>query len=156
MNIKTLTALPIAIFTGIALILTVSVITTLTAHAAESKTDTAKSGTKAQSQASTAANYSYIAQSGDSYTKIVRKAVQTYGIKNKVNLSESRIVYAETNLTQEAKSPVLVKGQKVAISEATVKAWVEKAKKLSDKDATKWDAYTKNVNFDTRAVGEDR
>lgn len=154
MNIKTLTALPIAIFTGIALALTVSVVTTLTASAAESKTDTKATDTK--SQASAAANYTYIAQAGDSYSKIARKAIQTYGIKNKVNLTNSRVIYAETNLTLAANSPRLTEGQKVTISETTVKQWVDKAKALSNDQAAKWAKYTKNVNFDTRAVGEKR
>lgn len=148
MNTKTLIALPITLFSGIALALTMSIVTTLTASAETKKTD--------QPKAATTISYTYTAQAGDSYTKLARKAIQTYGIKNKVDLSQSRIVYAETNLTQEAKSPEITKGQKVTISEATVKNWVEKAKKLSKEDAAKWEKYTANVNFDTRAVGETR
>lgn len=156
MNIKTIVALPIAILAGIAFVLSLSIVTTLSTSAAESKTETKKVETKSQPKASTAAAYTYVAQSGDSYTKLARKAIQTYGITNKISLSQSRIVFAETNLTQEAKSPELVKGQKVTISEATVKNWVEKAKKLSNQDAAKWDKYTAGVNFDTRTVGEAR
>jgi hypothetical protein len=148
MNTKTLIALPIAFFTGIAMALLACTVIATTASA-ETKS-TAKTDTKA----ATTITYAYTAQSGDSYSKLARKAIQTYGVKNKVAISQSRIIYAETNLTQEAGSPQITKGQKVTISEATVKGWVEKAKKLSDKDAAKWDKYTTNVNFDTRAVGQ--
>lgn len=151
MNIKTIIALPAAIFSGVLLALLASVIvaTTASAETKATKTDTPK-------QTATTINYEYVAQSGDSYSKIARKAIQTYGIKNKINLSQSRIVYAETNLTLAANSPQLLKGQKVTVSEATVKQWVEKAKNLNKEQAAKWDAYTKNVNFDTRAVGQAR
>jgi hypothetical protein len=153
MNTKSIIALPAAIFAGIALALTISIVTTLTVSADTQKAETKTSETKPKAAA---ANYSYTAQVGDSYSKIARKAVQTYGIKNKVNLSQGRIIFAETNLTQAAGSPLLSLGEKVTLSEATVKSWVEKAQKLSKEDAAKWDKYTKNVNFDTRAVGEKR
>ncbi|MBI2285661.1 hypothetical protein HYU82_02465, partial [Candidatus Saccharibacteria bacterium] len=76
--------------------------------------------------------YSYVAQTGDSYTKMARKAVQTYGLKNKVNLSPAGIIFAETNLTRAAGSPQLNLGQKVEIKESTVHEWVDKAQDLTD------------------------
>lgn len=145
MNIKTLTALPLAIILGVlaAVLITVTMQSS-PAHAAEPKKEDAKK----------TATYSYVAQPGDSYSKIARKAVQTYGIKNEVDLSRSRILYAETNLTQAADSPQLIQGQKVEIPEATVKNWVDKAKDLKNDQAAKWDKYAVGVNFDTNNVGE--
>lgn len=100
--------------------------------------------------------YSYEAQSGDSYTKIARKAVQTYGIINSVNLTEAGIVFAETNLTLAAGSPELEVGQKVEISEAILSEWVKKAQELTDTQQARWAVYARNVDFNTDAVGQTR
>lgn len=115
---------------------------TATKSAATTKTTTPKVVT-----------YDYVAQSGDSYTLMARKSVQTYAKKNKINLSSAQIVYAETNLTQQAGSLELNLGQTVKIDQATVKAWVDKAAKLSAADQAAWVPYTTNANFDTSAVG---
>jgi hypothetical protein len=98
--------------------------------------------------------YSYTAQAGDSYSLMARKAVQTYGIKNKVKLSQAKIVAAETNLTLEAGSPYLDLGQKVELKESSVKSWVEKAQKLSAADEAAWNVYAQGANFNTNAVGQ--
>ncbi len=98
--------------------------------------------------------YQYVAQPGDSYSLMARKAIQTYGITAKVNLSEAQIIYAETNLTQDAGSPVLLKGQKIEIKEDAVKNWVEKAQKLSKAQQAAWNVYAQNANFNTNAVGQ--
>lgn len=100
--------------------------------------------------------YAYIAQPGDSYSLISRKAIQTYGIVNKINLSEAQIIYAETLMTQEANSPKLAEGQKVNIKESTVKSWVEKAQKLSDSEKAAWNIYAQDADFNTDSVGEAR
>lgn len=107
------------------------------------------SNTSSQSQ-----TYDYVAQPGDSYSLIARKAVQTYGIINKVNLSEAQIIYIETNLTQLADSPVLNEGQKVQIKTDDIKAWVEKAQKLTDAQEAAWNVYAQNANFNTNSVGQ--
>lgn len=106
-----------------------------------------------QSNTSTAV-YKYVAQPGDSYSKIARKAIQTYGLKNKVNLSNAKILFAETNLTQQAGSPLLSVNQAVEIKESTVKDWVERAQKLTATQEAAWNAYTVGVNFNTNAVGQ--
>lgn len=98
--------------------------------------------------------YSYISQPGDSYTLMARKAVQTYGLKNKVNLSQAKILFAETNLTLKAGSPSLAVGQKVNISENDVKEWADKATKLTAAQEAAWNAYNVGVNFNTNAVGQ--
>lgn len=108
------------------------------------------------SEAEAKSPYSYTTQSGDSYTKIARKAVQTYGVNNNVNLSGAQIVAAETFLTNEAGSPSLTTGQEVSISEASVKAAVEKAQGLDETTLARWEKYVKYVNFDTNNVGESR
>ncbi|MCW1908372.1 MAG: hypothetical protein KIH63_003455 [Candidatus Saccharibacteria bacterium] len=102
------------------------------------------------------AHYDYRAQAGDSYTKMARKAVQTYGIVNKIDLSGAKIVYAETHLTKEAGSPSLSVGQDVAIAEASVKAWVEKAMAITAEEEAAWNYYVQFVDFNTNQVGEPR
>lgn len=105
-------------------------------------------------QSSTTAVYKYVAQPGDSYSLMARKAIQTYGIKNKINLSNAKILFAETNITQQAGSPLLNINQTVEIKESTVKDWVEKAQKLTATQEAAWNAYTVGVNFNTNAVGQ--
>lgn len=107
-----------------------------------------------KSEAAKSAVYSYTAQPRDSYTKMARKAVQTYGIVNKVNLSQAGIVFAETNLTLAAGSPELAEGQKVELKVEDVHQWVDKAQNLSDAKEKAWSAYVRFVNFNTNNVGE--
>lgn len=99
-------------------------------------------------------SFKYVAQSGDSYTLMARKAIQTYGINNKVSLSKAQIIFAETTLTQNAGSPELNEGQSVAIKESDVKNQVEAAKKLSKEQEEAWNKYTVGVDFNTDKVGE--
>lgn len=98
--------------------------------------------------------YSYVAQPGDSYSVLARKAIQTYGIQEEVSLSEAQIVAAETNLTIDAGSPILLKGEKVEIDRSLVADWVEKAEDLSNKEQKLWQPYTVGVDFNTDKNGE--
>ena len=98
--------------------------------------------------------YAFVAQKADSYTKMARKAVQIFGIDNKVELSGAQIVYIETNLTLLANSPELNLGQSVSITKATVNEWVEKAKQLTDAQKAAWQVYADRVDFNTNSVGE--
>ena len=102
----------------------------------------------------TPTSYSFTAQPDDNYTVLARKAVQIYGIENKVNLSAAQIVFAETRMTLEAGSPELNGSQKVEIKKDTVKSWVEKAQKLTDAQEKAWNYYVQFVDFDTRDNGE--
>ena len=98
--------------------------------------------------------YNYTAQPGDSYTLMSRKAVQTYGINNEVNLNPAQIIFVETNLTQQADSPYLLVGEDVSIDKQSVVDWVEKAQDLSDEEKNDWAVYTDSVDFNTNNVGE--
>lgn len=117
-------------------------------------TDENKPPESSQSSNQAPTAYTYVAQPGDSYTLMARKAIQTYGITNKVNLSQAQIIFAETNLTKEAGSPTLLLGQKVEINQDTVKNWVNKAKDLSAEQQSAWNVYAKNANFNTNKVGQ--
>lgn len=118
----------------------------------EDKSDEEKQEDKTSSDSTE--TYSYVAQRNDSYTKLARKAVQTYSAKNKIDLSQAQIIYAETLITQKAGSPALRQGQEVTLNESTVKSWVEKAEKLSDSAKKAWGAYTAGVDFNTDKVGQ--
>ncbi len=98
--------------------------------------------------------YVYEAQPGDTYTQIARKAIQTYGIDNGVNLTQAGIVFAETNLTQEAAAGDLAAGQEITVKGDLVKKWVEAAGKLSEAEQKAWDVYVPFVDFNTDKVGE--
>lgn len=108
----------------------------------------------AQDEGQQTVMYSYVAQPGDSYTLMARKAVQTYGLKHDVNLSEAAIIYAETHLAQQSGLPQLEVGQRVEIAEAAVGEWVELAQKLTDSQLASWDYYAQLANFDTDNVGQ--
>ncbi len=101
-----------------------------------------------------ATSYSFTAQEGDTYSQIVRKAVQIYGIQEKIKLTPAEIIFVETNLTQQAGSPVLEVGQNVTLEKSTIKEWVQKAEKLTDEEQAAWQVYVPYVDFNTNAVGQ--
>lgn len=98
--------------------------------------------------------YRYVAQPGDSYSVLARKAVQSYGKETKTNISNARIIFAETGLTQQVGSPLLEIGQIVQISQSSVKQWVDRAKTLSAAQEQAWQYYAQFANFNTNAAGE--
>ena len=130
---------------------TVSVAPAQKASAAAAKTETTM--TKTTTKTTTKDPYTYTAKSGDSYTVLARKAVQTYGIREKVKLSLAQIVAAETFLTSDAGFPELNEGQAVTFKVDTVKAAVKKAQGLTDSQKAAWQAYVPYVDFDTRDNG---
>lgn len=105
-------------------------------------------------QQDTTPAYRYTAQTGDSYSVLARKAIQTYGIVNNVTLSLAQIVAAETKLTVAAGSPELSEGQSVTFEPARVKAEIDAAQKISADEARAWEAYVPTVNFNTNANGQ--
>ena len=112
-------------------------------YAAEKKADTPKEK-----------SFSFTANAGDSYTQLVRKAVQMYGIQNKKNIGNARIVAIETKASELAGWPELNEGQVVSFSNSLVKQWVADAMKLSDADVAAWQTYVPYIDFDTRGIGE--
>lgn len=108
----------------------------------------------AQESAQSESPYQYVTQPGDSYTLMARKAIQTYGIVNNVELSQAQILMAETHLTQEAGEPYLAVGQEVTIGEAAVEKWVEAAQELSEEKEAAWQHYVPLADFNTDDVGE--
>lgn len=117
---------------------------------AETTSETADESTAEESNT----NFNYVAQPGDSYTEMARKAVQTYGINSGTNLSGAQIVFVETNLTQAAGSPKLTLGQNVTINEDDVKQLVTKAQTLTEAQTAAWQVYADNVDFNTDSVGQ--
>lgn len=98
--------------------------------------------------------YTYSAQAGDTYTQIARKAIQTYGLENNLTLTPAEIIFAETNLTQEAGAEELAIGQEVSVSGELVKKWIDTAGQLSEAEQATWDVYVSFVDFNTDRVGE--
>jgi len=118
-----------------------------TARAEGSTTSNSSSTTKEKT-------YTYVAQPNDTYSQMARKAIQTYGINNKVKLSQAEIIAAETSVTIAAGSPELVIGQTVVIKESAVKDAVTNAQKLTPAQESAWNVYVAGVNFDTSGVGQ--
>lgn len=161
MNIKTIAIVPLGFMAAVllcafALVALQPTIASAQAAPAEQQEKEEKQDDKKDEGRSADTTYKYVAQPGDSYSKIARKAVQTYGLKHEVKLSGAQIVYAETNLTLAAGSPVLAEGQAVSVSEADVESWVKKAQDLNDTQTKAWNYYVQFVNFNTNSVGEVR
>jgi len=131
-------------------------VTNVKTSAQEAMTETKTTEQQEESATEKPATYAYIAQPGDSYTKIVRKAIQTYGINKQVNLTEAGIIFAETTLTQTAGSPMLSIGQKVELKENDLVSASEKANNLTEAQQKAWSVYAKFVDFNTNNVGEVR
>lgn len=108
----------------------------------------------ASSKESTQVTYSYVAQPGDAYTQLVRKAVQTYGLKHDMKLEVGKIVAIETRVSEQSGWPVLSDGQTVSFSEGLVKAWIDETEDMSEADVAAWATYAPYINFDTRHIGE--
>lgn len=109
-----------------------------------------------QTESTTDAQYVYVAQPGDSYSVLARKAVQTFGIVEKVTLSQAQILAAETQLTNQAGSPALTIGQEVTIDPSAVNSAIDMAENLSAEDQAAWESYVQFVDFNTDANGEAR
>ena len=133
------------------LLLTISVSAHETGEEHEEVTTTVESTEETEVDA-----YNYVAQPGDSYSLMARKAVQTYGIETSTNLSGAQIIFVETNLTKAANSPELNLGEKVSITRQLVSEWSEKAKSLTEVQQKMWQVYANNANFNTNSVGEAR
>ncbi len=132
-------------------VLTIGVLAPVVVRADDTKESTTK---VAAAETKKEVMYSYVAQSGDSFSKLSRKAVQTYAIKNKIKLSNAKVIAAETWMTQANGSPKLALGEKVQVKEASVKTFVDRAQKLTSTQEAKWNVYTAGVNFNTNAVGQ--
>jgi len=128
----------------------------VSAHEGENHVTQAQAQTPTATVPQTPVRYQYKAQTGDSYSVVARKAIQTYGKKFNSKLSAAKIIFAETHLTQEAGSPLLDINQAVTIDEAKVKAWVDQAAKLTPQQEAAWAAYVPGVNFNTDTVGQAR
>lgn len=98
--------------------------------------------------------YEYTAQAGDSYSVLARKAVQSYGIINRVKLSLAQVVAAETRLTLIAESPYLNEGQTVTLDNATIKSAIDTVMKMPVDEVAAWETYVPTVNFNTNANGQ--
>ena len=137
-------------------IIAVSVVSAIglgsTAMAAEASNDTRK--VPAVKDASPTTQYHYVAQPGDTYTQMVRKAVQTYGIIHKKEIGQPRIVAIETKASSAAGWPILSEGQSLEFTESNIAALVEAAMSMPEAEVAAWSQYTPYINFDTRMIGE--
>jgi hypothetical protein len=98
--------------------------------------------------------YEYTAQPGDAYIQMARKAVQTYGVVNEVDLSLEQIVFAETELAKNASFPVLNEGEMVSFNVEAVKTVVEQAQQLTEEQQAAWAYYVSMIDFNTDAIGQ--
>jgi cytoskeletal protein RodZ len=129
-------------------------VTTQTEESTEEESSESDITEETTEESATTSNFDYVAQPGDSYSLMARKAVQTYGVINSVNLSGAQIIFVETNLTLAAGSPVLNLGQQVSIDGNLVSEWIEKAQALTEEQQAEWQPYVDRANFNTNSVGE--
>jgi hypothetical protein len=144
-------------FVAILSLLVISLVFSVNVNAqdsSEQEIETTSEESAESIETETDATFSYVAQPGDSYSLMARKAIQTYGIVSNVNLSGAQILYAETNITRLVGSPILVLGQNVDIEESVVSDWVQRAQDLSEEEKAAWELYVPFADFNTNAVGQ--
>lgn len=129
-------------------------ITSASANAHQGEDHSGDKATTQTHEANDSESYNYKAQSGDSYSEMARKAIQTHGLEHNFNFSGAQIIFAETQITNEAKPGLLSVGQEVKISKALVKKYADKAVKLTDVQQKAWNTYVKFVDFNTNKVGQ--
>lgn len=100
-----------------------------------------------QSDAKAPKQYSFTAAEGDSYTVLVRNAIQSYAKTQGLKLGAAQIIAAETTLAQDAGSPLLEIGQKVTLKTTAVHNAVKKAQALSAEDLAAWETYVPYVQL---------
>ena len=127
---------------------------TVSAHEGEAHEHAQVAAVEKSSEDEKTTVYSYTAQSGDAYTQLVRKAVQTYGIKHDKQIGAARIVAIETQASERAGWPELNQGEVVSFDEALLRTWVDAAMKLSDNDIAAWQTYVAYIDFNTNSIGE--
>lgn len=98
-------------------------------------------------------DYNYTAGPGDSYSVLARKAVQTYGLSEKISLSQAQLIAAETYLTQAGHDSLLNLGQSVIIIRSDVANAVARAKALTLEGQQQWQQFVSLVDYDTNEVG---
>ncbi|MDQ2972925.1 MAG: hypothetical protein M3Q79_00375 [bacterium] len=125
---------------------------TVSTEPPESTENPAPNEVNTQPQSNSNESYTYTAQTADSYSKLARKAVQTYGLTDNVQLSQAQIIAAETWLASGKE--LLNQGQSVTMSKLDVKAAIERAKALTADQQALWQSYVAGVNFDTNSFGE--
>lgn len=145
------TVFAVSVLVGVAVILPKSATAADIAPAPKTSTNATPSTTTSAEK-----TFNYVAQPDDTYSQMARKAIQTYGVNNKVKLSRAQIIAAETNITIQAGSPILALGQKIAIKESVVKDWTSKVQKLTPAQESAWNMYTAGVNFNTNAIGQSK
>lgn len=99
-------------------------------------------------------SYRYVANVGDTYAQMVRKAVQTYGIVNKVDLGQARIIAIETKVSAQNGFPHINVGQVIEFKQSDIKAWVDDAMKIQGQDLAAWQTYVPYVDFNTNHIGQ--
>lgn len=109
---------------------------------------------QASEQSAEAATYNYVAQAGDSFSQIARKAAQTYGLEVGKQIGQAGILFVETNMANEAGLPYLNEGQAISIDKNSLKDWFDKAEKLTPEEKAAWETYAPYVDFNTNAIGQ--
>jgi hypothetical protein len=86
---------------------------------------------------------SYTAVSGDSYTRLARKAI----LKVDPTLSAAKVVAIESWMSNDAGNPDLNIGQVIEFNTTKIKSKIEMANKLSDLELANWQVYANNINL---------
>lgn len=89
----------------------------------------------------TSGSFTYVANSGDNLTLLVRKSVQLYTASNNTELSEGQKIAAETCAVQKMGAFELNVGQEVVVTEADIKEAVEKSTSLNESQIATWASY---------------
>lgn len=119
------------------------------AVAATSATDQKQTTTPtADTNNGTAKDYSVQAKAGDSYMLLARGAVTKYMKDNKLALTGTQRIAAETTLGVAAGLPAVEVGEKVTFTKTALQQAVDAAKGLSIEQQAVWAPYAADVIFE--------
>ena len=112
-----------------------------TAETTTPATKNSDNNTATSEKSDTPASASYTAAAGDSYTTLARAAISSYASKNKLSLTSTQRVAAESSLVAAAGAPELAIGQVVTFATASLKSATDAAKSLSANELAAWQPY---------------
>ncbi len=109
--------------------------------------ESSEEATETSDSANDEATVTVVAVAGDSYSRIVRKAITEYSAKNNIVLTGAQRIAAETRIITEAGFPALEIDERIEISTNTITTNVAYVQTLSNEQLLLWQPYAKKAGL---------